>query len=257
MRIIVALKPTYDVSQLKFDSEGVPLLDTCPVTLGEADKCALEEALKVKGSLGATVVAVTVGQSEAHIKGIKDALAMGADEGYIIKINNAWNISSITVANAIARFAVVTGPYDIVFTGSGAGDTHSSIIGPMVSALLGYRLVANADKVEVKEQKATAKCTMEDGTYNYEVEFPAVITVTSEANEPRIPTLKAILRSKNMQVKEIGPEQLGLSVEEYKDIKVIKHMVERKRVIMEASDQKSTEESVVKLLTFLKDEGVI
>ncbi len=257
MRIIVALKPTYDVSQLKFDSEGVPLLDTCPVTLGEADKCALEEALKVKESLGATVVAVTVGQSEAHIKGIKDALAMGADEGYIIKIKNAWNISSITVANAIARFAVVTGPYDIVFTGSGAGDTHSSIIGPMVSALLGYRLVANADKVEVKEQKAKAKCTMEDGTYNYEVQFPAVITVTSEANEPRIPTLKAILRSKNMQVKEIGPEQLDLSVEEYKDIKVIKHMVERKRVIMEASDQKSAEESVIKLLTFLKDEGVI
>ncbi len=257
MRILVALKPTYDVSQLKFDSEGVPLLDTCPVTLGEADKCALEEALKVKESKGATVVAVTVGQSEAHIKGIRDALAMGADEGYVIKLKNAWNLSSITVANAIARFAGLTGPYDIVFTGSGAGDTHSSTIGPMVSALLGFRLVANADKVEVNENKATAKCTMEDGTYNYEVEFPAVITVTSEANEPRIPTLKAILRSKNMPVKEIEPDVLGLSAEEYKDLKVIKHMVERKRVILEANDQKSAEESVVKLLSFLKDDGVI
>ncbi len=257
MKILIALKPTYDVSQLKFDSEGFPLFDACPITLGEADKCALEEAIKIKESKGAFVTAVTVGDSEAHVKGLRDALAMGADEGFIIKLRNAWHLSSITVANAIARFAGLTGPYDLVFTGSGAGDTHSSILGPMISGLLGFRLIAGADKIELKENKVTAKCTMEDGTYNYEVDLPAVITVTSEANEPRIPTLKAILRSKNVPLKEVDPSSLNLSVKELKDLNVIKHRIERRRVILEAGDQKSTEESVAKLLTYLKDDGVI
>ncbi len=257
MKILVALKPTYDINQLKFDSEGVPLLETCPITLGEADKCALEEALRIKESNKAIVIAVTVGESQSHIKGIRDALAMGADEGYLIKMKNAWNISSIAVAKAIASFAQLTGPYDVIFTGAGAGDTHSSIIGPMISALLDFRLIAGADQVEVSENMVKATCKMEDGTYYYESDLPVVITVTSEANEPRIPTLKAIIRSKSMPIKEVDPSVLSLSVEEFKDLKVLKHSIERKRIILEASDQKSAEESVEKIITFLKSEGVI
>ncbi len=258
MKILVAVKPAFDVGQLKFEKDGTPMLDACPVSLGEADRCALEEAIRIKERLGATVAAATIGSSEAHYKAIRDSYAMGADEGYLVKADDPWRLDALSVASAIARLAEVTGPYDLVLAGSGAGDTHASVIGPMIAGILGIPLIAGVDRLEVDSpDTVVGTCKLEDGSYTYSARTPVVVTVTSEANVPRIPNLRAILRSKGMQIREMSAEELGVDLRRLEPLIVRKYEIKRKGIIYKAEDQKGAAEASARLLAALRSEGVL
>ncbi|MEB3756894.1 MAG: electron transfer flavoprotein subunit beta/FixA family protein [Desulfurococcales archaeon] len=256
MKVLVAVKLTYDINQLKFEKDGTPLLDACPRVMGEADKCAMEEAVKLKEAGKAEeVVAITIGSSKEHQRILKDAYAMGATKAALIKVDDPDYLSTLTVANIIASFAKKTGPYDLVLLGSGAGDTHSSVVGPMVASLLNMPLLANADRVIVEENSVTIVSTLEDGQYKFTSQTPAVVTVTSEANEPRIPTIRDILRSKKKPIDEITPEDLEVELAKMNLIEIKKYEVPRKRVKIDATD--NVEEAVDQLIKALEQEGVI
>ena len=255
MKALVAVKLTYDVNQLKFEKDGTPLLDACPKVMGEADKCAVEEAVRFKERAKAEVVALTIGSSKEHYRIIRDAYAMGADKGVVVKVDDPDKIDALTVAKIIAAMNEKFGPFDVIFLGSGASDTHSSVVGPMVASLLGYRLLANADKVSYSDGKFTVISTLEDGQYTFVAEPPVVITVTSEANQPRIPTIKDILRSKKKPIDEITLEDLNVKARELSLENLTKYEVVRKRIKIDATD--NVEEAVEKLIKALEEEGVI
>ncbi|MCE4607054.1 MAG: electron transfer flavoprotein subunit beta/FixA family protein [Desulfurococcales archaeon] len=256
MKVLVAVKLTYDINQLKFEKDGTPLLDACPRVMGEADKCAMEEAARIKDAGKAEeVVALTVGSSKEHQRILKDAYAMGATKAVAIKVNDPDNLSALTIATIIASFIKKTGPYDMILLGSGAGDTHSSVVGPMVASLLNMPLLANADRVKVEEDDITIVSTLEDGQYKFRSRTPAVVTVTSEANEPRIPTIRDILRSKKKPIDEISPEDLGVELSKVDLVDVKRYEVPRKRVKIDATD--NVEEAVDQLIKALEQEGVI
>lgn len=255
MRILVPVKLTIDVSQLKFESDGSPLLEAAPKKMGEADKCALEEAVRLKEKLGAVIAAATIGSTQEHVRVIRDAYAMGADEGYLVKVKEAGALSALSVSMLLAALAEKTGPYDIIFLGAGSSDTHSSTVGPVLASLLHLPVIAGADSLQVSEELVEAKCVMEDGAYTFKAKPPIVVTVTSEANEPRIPSLKAILRSKRMSVKEFTEEELGQPTEWVKIRDVERYVVPRKRVVWKVED--SPEEAAEKLLEAFRKEGVI
>ncbi|MCE4614846.1 MAG: electron transfer flavoprotein subunit beta/FixA family protein [Desulfurococcales archaeon] len=256
MKVLVAIKLTYDINQLKFEKDGTPLLDACPKVMGEADKCAMEEAARLKESGKAgEVVALTIGSSKEHQRMLKDAYAMGATKAALFKVDDPDTLSALSVANIIAAFAEKTGPYDLILLGSGAGDTHSSIVGPIVASLLNTPLLANADRVSVEGNNVTIVSTLEDGQYKFTSKTPVVVTVTSEANEPRIPTIRDILRSKKKPIDEVSPEDIGVKLAMIDLVEIKKYEVPRKRVKIEATD--NVEEAIDQLIKTLEQEGVI
>lgn len=256
MKVLVAVKLTYDVNQLKFERDGTPLLDACPRVMGEADKCAMEEAARIKEAGKAEeIVALTIGSSKEHQRILKDAYAMGATKAVSIKVDDPDKLSALTIAAIIASFVKKTGPYDLILLGSGAGDTHSSVVGPMVASLLNMPLLANADRVKVDENDITVMSTLEDGQYKFRSKTLAVVTVTSEANEPRIPTIRDILRSKKKPIDEISPEDLGVKLSKIDLIEIKKYEVPRKSMKIDATD--NVEEAVDQLIKALEQEGVI
>jgi len=256
LKVLVAVKLTYDVNQLKFERDGTPLLDACPRVMGEADKCAMEEAARIKEAGKAEeIVALTIGSSKEHQRILKDAYAMGATKAVSIKVDDPDKLSALTIAAIIASFVKKTGPYDLILLGSGAGDTHSSVVGPMVASLLNMPLLANADRVKVDENDITVMSTLEDGQYKFRSKTLAVVTVTSEANEPRIPTIRDILRSKKKPIDEISPEDLGVKLSKIDLIEIKKYEVPRKSMKIDATD--NVEEAVDQLIKALEQEGVI
>ncbi len=255
MKALVAIKLTYDVNQIKFDKEGNPILDSCPKVMGEADKCAVEEAVRLKERAGAEVTAVTIGSSKEHYRILRDAYAMGVDKAVIVKAENSEKLDALTIARILASLNQRLGPFDVIFVGSGASDTHSSVIGPMLASLLGYKLLANSDKISFEDGKFKVVSTLEDGQYRMEASPPVVITVTSEANEPRIPTIKDILRSKKKPIEEISPSDLGIETREVTLRNLTRYVVPRKRIKIDATE--NVEEAVEKLLKMLEEEGVI
>lgn len=258
MKILVPIKLTYDVSQIKFDvSTFTPLLEACPRIIGDADKCALEAAVRLKEKYGFEVVAVTVGDTQEHYRIIKDAYAMGATDGYIIKVPTSEELTIDTVANLIVSLYNKTGPYDLIILGSGSSDTHSSFLGPYIAAKLNIPIISGVDKLNVTDGIVEAISTMEDGIYTFRGTPPLVIGVTSEANEPRIPTLRDILKSKRMPIHELTNDELNVEIERINIIDIRKYIVERKCIKFEAEDEDSIKNAVDELINILKGEGVI
>jgi len=105
MKILVPIKLSLDTSQIKFDeSTKEPIYEAIPKKMSDADKCALEEALKIKDNLNASVTVVTVGYSREHIRMIRDAYAMGVDEAYLIKAPDSDKLSVYSIAVIIKNF---------------------------------------------------------------------------------------------------------------------------------------------------------
>ena len=84
MNIIVCVKQTYDLQQVRIRKETrQPVLENVPLTLGNIDKNALEEAVRIKEKSGGKITVLSVGP-ESLEDTIKEALAMGADEAVLV-----------------------------------------------------------------------------------------------------------------------------------------------------------------------------
>jgi len=236
VRVLTPIKLTVDISQLKYESSGEPLIDIAPRKMGDSDKCAIEEAVRLKEKHNAHTVVVTVGSTPDHERMVRDAYAMGIDEGYIIEVDGHENLQAVNVGEIIASMAEKTGPYDLIILGAGSLDTHSYTLGPIVASRIGIPIIASVDSLNYVEGYIEAKSVMEDGTYIYRSKPPLVVTVTTEANEPRIPTLKTILKSKKMEVKRLSIEQLGVRLEKVGLVEVKKYIIQRKNIVWDASE---------------------
>lgn len=236
MKILTLIKLTIDINQLKYESSGEPLIDIAPRKMGDSDKCAVEEAVRLKEKHNAHTVVVTVGSSPENERIIRDAYAMGIDEGYVVEVDGYENIQAITIGEIIASMAKKTGPYDLIILGAGSLDTHSYTLGPIIASRMGIPIIAGVDSLNYVDGYFEARSVMEDGTYVYRSKPPLVVTLTTEANEPRIPTLKTILKSKKMEIKRLSIEQLGVRLKKIDVVEIKKYTIQRKNMIWEASE---------------------
>lgn len=252
MKILTPIKLTLDIGQLKFEPSGKPLTDIAPRRIGDSDKCAIEEAVRLKERYNAYTVAATVGSGPEHERIIRDAYAMGVDEGYVIEAEGHEDLQAITVGEAVASLAKRTGPYDLIILGAGSLDTHSYSLGPIIASKMGIPIVAGVDSLSYSNGFFEARCVMEDGTYTYKSAPPIVVTVTTEANEPRIPTLKTILKSKKMEVKRLTADELGVKPRRVEVVELKKYTIQRKKIIWDAGE--GLEEAIEKLMEVLTGE---
>lgn len=252
MRFAVCVKHAVDESELKIDSSGKPQLDGAPAKMGAFDKNAVEEALRLRTALGGEVVAVTVGKAEAR-KSLKEALAMGADKGVHVLADQGLLDPSRTsewLAAAIAK----TGPFDLVICSEGASDTYTGLVPPMVAERLGLPYVGYARKLEVSAQGVRAERSLEDSLESVESPMPCVVSVVSEINEPRYPTLIQIMQASKKPVEELHAEQLAGtgSSPPTTVLSMTAQSSNRKRVVIEGSPDEAAE----KLIVALEKEGV-
>ncbi len=259
MKILVPIKLSVDSNQVKFDAHSKePIADAIVRVFGDTDKCALEEALKLKDKIGAEVTVVTIGYGREYERLIRDAYAMGATKGYVIKVSDPESLTILSVAKLLYRFIEKTGSYDLILIGYGSIDTHSSALPPLLASLLNVPFIGGVDSLNISDNTFEAYATMEDGVYVYRGELPAVISITSEANMPRIPTLRDILKSKKIPINYMTLEELGLmEIDRINVMKILRYEVKRKKQIIEASDPDSIEKAVDLIINVLKEEGII
>ena len=93
-----------------------------------------------------------------------------------------------------------------------------------------------------------------------EADFPVVLTVIREINEPRIPSLMNIMRARKKPMINWSLDEVNLSEEELSDLLTVSTIsvevprVERKGIVIEAD---SIEESVNTLVQHLLQERII
>ena len=258
MKILVPIKLSLDTSQIKFDeSTGEPIYEAIPKKISDADKCAIEEALEIKDKYQGAVTVVTIGSTKDHYRMLRDAYAMGVDETYLIKYDSPEYIPANQVANIIKSFFEKHGPYDVILMGQWSNDTHSSSLQGMLSSLLNYPLMPNVDKLDFDGTFFIGSSNMEDGTYTFKAKPPLIISVSTEANLPRIPTLKDILRAKKMPINELNISDYIESIGKLDIVKVSRYVVERLRNIIKIESEDDVAKAIDMIVNVLKGEGLI
>ena len=164
------------------------------------DEYAVEEALKTKEKIGgdSLVYAISVG-NDANKESIRKALAMGVDEGVLLKDDN--HRDSFGIAKALAEEIKSLG-CEIVFCGKQSVDYDNSITGQIIAEMLGYNCIPVIVDFKLDGNNITAEREIEGGKEVVETQLPAVLTTQKGLNEPRYASLKGIMASKKKTITE-------------------------------------------------------
>jgi electron transfer flavoprotein beta subunit len=258
MNIIVCIKQVPETTEVRINPETNTLIrEGVKSMINPFDMYALEEAVRLKEKLGGRITVITMGPPQAD-SALREAISMGIDEAILISDrafagSDTW-ATSYTLSCAIKKI----GDFDLIICGKQASDGDTAQVGPGIAAHLDLPQVAYVKKIEKIEDKfARVERMTEEGYDIIETPLPALFTVVKEINEPRLPSLRGMMRSK--QAKIIHWTQKDLNLDEQKTglagspTQVVKIFTPPPRiggVILEGETQEIAE----KLATLLKDE---
>jgi electron transfer flavoprotein beta subunit len=169
--------------------------------LNPFDTHAIEAAMQVKEG-GAVpveeVVAVTMGPDSA-VRALHKAVSLGADRSVHLTDASLAGSDVAATGYALAQVLKKESP-DLVLLGQQSDDGECYTIGAVVAEHLQMPSLTQVIKMDVEEGKLRCERQAEYGYDTVSVELPAVISVGDAINEPRYPSLKAIMGAKKKQL---------------------------------------------------------
>ncbi|MDG6909516.1 MAG: electron transfer flavoprotein subunit beta/FixA family protein [Nitrososphaerota archaeon] len=253
MKIAVCVKHAVDETELKLDANGSPVLAGAPGKMSSFDKNAVEEGLRLKAKHQGEVVVFVVGTADSK-KSLKEALAMGADRGVLVT-SDPLSLDSFRVASMLAAAIRMSGPYDVVICSEGSSDTYTGQVPPMLAEFLGLPYVGYAKKIGVEGGAAKLERSLEDSVESVEAPVPFAVSVVSEINEPRYPTLIQIMQAGKKPIEELVGDQVA-PLGDYSQVGV-KSMSSQPSVRKHVMIGGTPDEAAAKLVEALVKEGVL
>lgn len=255
MNIFVLVKSAIDEAELRADPSGHPILKGAAAKMSNFDMNGVEEAVRQKEKLGGTVTVVTLGGADSR-KAIKEALAMGGTHAVHILAEPEAAPDSLGTAYFLAQAIKKVEGVDLVVCSEGASDTYQGQVGAMVAEFLGMPFLAFAKKVDIDGGKIRCEQGFDKGLRVLEAKLPAVVSVVSEANQPRYPTLLQVMVAGKKAIEEVPLSSLRGA--DYPDtgtmvVDVNLQAANRKRVLFDGTP----DEAGRKLIEALKQEGVL
>jgi electron transfer flavoprotein beta subunit len=242
LKILVPVKRVVDYNvkvRVKSDNSGVEL-DNVKMSMNPFDEIAVEEALRLKEKGIATeVIAISIGVSQVQ-ETIRNALAMGADSGIFVEVNET--LEPLNIAKIISSITKKEN-IDLLILGKQAIDDDMNATSQMVAALLNWPQATFASKIEIIDKVAKVSREVDGGIENIEVNLPAVISTDLRLNEPRYASLPNIMKAKKKPINEIKVDDLKIDIKQRLDILKVEEPSKRQSGIM----VKTIEELVDKL----------
>lgn len=209
------LDPETPPAAFKIDPEAkraIPAKDNPPVT-SPFDEQAIEAALRLKDAHGGKVTVLSMGEPSAK-EVVKRALAMGADEAFLLVDSSFQGSDSFSTAYVLSQAIKKVGKFDLIFCGRQAADFDAGQVGSGIAELLGIPSVTVAKKVELKDGNVRVERVITDGYEVVEAPLPALITVSNELGEARYATLKGIMAAAKKEVPIWNAQDIGADTSE-------------------------------------------
>jgi electron transfer flavoprotein beta subunit len=141
---------------------------------------------------------------------LKQTIALGADEAFLLSDRAFAGSDTLATAYALSMGIRKIGGADLIICGKQAVDGDTAQVGPSLAEKLGYPHTTCVRKIEeIGEGFIRCQRMTEDGYEVIELPLPAVITVTKEINEPRLPSIKGMMRAKKAEIKILTAEDIG------------------------------------------------
>ena len=201
MKIIVCVKQVPDTNEVKIDPvKGTLIREGVPSILNPDDANALEEALKIKDTYEDVVVdVVSMGPPQATYM-LRECLAMGADNAYLLSDRAFGGADTCATSTTIAAGINKIGDYDIIFAGRQAIDGDTAQVGPQVAQRLNIPVVTYVQGFKLENGKVIVQRMMEDGYEEIEVSTPCLLTAVNELNVPRFMSVNGIVNAYEKEI---------------------------------------------------------
>jgi electron transfer flavoprotein beta subunit len=215
MKICVLVKEVPDAAVRKRIDPAGGLLDRGGErTLNPYDTHAIEAAMQIKEAGVVAVdeiVAVTMGP-ESAVRALHKAVSLGADRSIHLCDEALSGSDVVATGYALAQVLAREQP-DLVLLGQQSDDGECYTIGAVVADHLQMPSLTQVIKLEAADGKLLCERQAEYGYDTVEVDLPAVIAVGDAINEPRYPSLKAIMGAKQKQLDQLGLADAGIDPE--------------------------------------------
>jgi electron transfer flavoprotein beta subunit len=201
VKIVVCVKQVPDTTEVKINPETNTLIrEGVASILNPFDMYAVEEAIRLKEKLGGTVIVISMGPPQVAEQ-LKETIGMGVDEAILISDRAFAGSDTLATSYALAKAIEKIGGVNLIICGKQAIDGDTAQVGPEVAEKLGLPHLTYVKKInEISETGFTAERMNEDGFERVQLPLPALITVVKEINEPRLPSLKGMMRAKKAEV---------------------------------------------------------
>lgn len=201
MEIVVLVKQVPDTANVGADAmkeDGTVNRAALKTIFNPDDLNALELALELKDRYGAKVNVITMGPPRA-IDVLKDSLFRGADRAFLL--SDPKFAGSDTLATSLILKGAIEAKvknFDIIMAGRQAIDGDTAQVGPQVAEKLHIPQITFVTDVEsIKNGVIRAAKLSDEGTEIVECKTPVLLTVEGNANNPRAPKVKNMLKYMN------------------------------------------------------------
>ncbi|SDG66450.1 electron transfer flavoprotein subunit beta/FixA family protein [Desulfosporosinus hippei] len=204
MQILVCIKQVPGTSKIDVDPvTGVLKRDGVDSKMNPYDLFAIETALRLKEQKGGTIKVISMGPPQAK-EVIKEAFMMGVDEGVLVSDRKFAGADVLATSYAISQGVRQLGNLDLILCGKQTTDGDTAQVGPEMAEYLGIPHIANVLRIiEVKESSILVEMDMANTIEMAEIKFPCLLTVEKDIFQPRLPSYKKKLSTKDREIKTI------------------------------------------------------
>lgn len=194
MRVVACFKAAPDAEDIVTRPDRSLDLERAAAKIGTYDLNAVEAARQLADATGGVAVGLSVGgPALAGTKLRKDALSRGLDELVVVQDDALGDLDSFQTAAVLRDALERTGGADVVLLGAGSSDAYAQQVGNELGALLGVATLNAVDSITAAGDHLVVERLLEGAVQVVEVPLPAVLSLTSGINSPRIPGMRDVL----------------------------------------------------------------
>ena len=197
MNIIVCIKQVPATTEVKMNTETNTIIrEGVESIINPFDMYAIEEGLRIKEKKGGKVTVLSMGiPSVAEL--MREAISLGVDDAVLLSDRAFAGADTLATSYTLSKGIKKIGNYDLIICGKQATDGDTAQVGPSLAEKLGIPHTTYVRKIEeIEDNYIRCQRLTDDGYEVIEMPLPALITVVKEINEPRLPSLKNMMRAK-------------------------------------------------------------
>jgi electron transfer flavoprotein beta subunit len=210
LNIVVCVKQVPGTNEVKMNPETNTIIrEGMESIINPFDTYAVEEGVRLKEQTDGEVTAISMG-IPAVADLLKQTIGLGVDEAVLLSDRAFAGADSLATSYALSKGIEKIGGVDLIICGKQATDGDTAQVGPSLAEKLNIPHTTYVKKIEeIREGYIRCERMTDDGYEVIEMTLPAVITVVKEINEPRLPSIKGMMRAKKAVVNVWTADDIG------------------------------------------------
>lgn len=202
MKILVCIKQVPESNKVEVDPvTGVIKRDGAACKMNPYDLYALETAFRLRDKMGGTVDVISMGPPQAQAV-IREAFAMGADNGTLVSDRAFGGADVLATSYALSQGIRASGDYDLILCGKQTIDGDTAQVGSEISEWMQIPSVANVKEIrDITDQAITVAMDLPDEVEIAEVSLPCLLAVDKDIFMPRLPSYVRKMSSQDRPIK--------------------------------------------------------